>query len=165
MPANLPPHYHEAEKRYRSARTIPEKVAALQEMLALMPKHKGTDHLKADLRARVAKLMDDLEHPAASKGGRPYPFAIRKEGAGQAVLIGPPNSGKSSLLAALTGAKARIGEYPFTTQLPEPGEDTQPDAEQTDKRLVIAAAKADLGGALDKSQGSLAEYGERFPVV
>jgi ribosome-interacting GTPase 1 len=115
MPANLPPDYHEAEKRYRSARSVPEKVAALQEMLAIMHKHKGTDHLKADLRARVAKLMDDLEHPAASKGGRPYPFAIRKEGAGQAVLIGPPNSGKSS--SGLTGAKARIGQYPFTTQL------------------------------------------------
>jgi ribosome-interacting GTPase 1 len=121
MPANLPPHYHEAEKRYRTARTIPEKVAALQEMLAVMPKHKGTDHLKADIRARIAKLMDELDHPTAARGGRPYPFAIRKEGAGQAVLIGPPNGGKSSLLAALTGAKARVGDYPFTTQVPEPG--------------------------------------------
>jgi ribosome-interacting GTPase 1 len=121
MPANLPPHYHEAEKRYRAARTIPEKVAALQEMLAVMPKHKGTDHLKADLRARMAKLMDELDHPTVSRGGRPYAFAIRKEGAGQAVLIGPPNSGKSSLLAGLTGAKARVGDYPFTTQVPEPG--------------------------------------------
>jgi ribosome-interacting GTPase 1 len=121
MPANLPPHYHEVEKRYRAARTVPEKVAALQEMLALMPKHKGTDHLKADLRARIAKLMDEADHPAASRGGRPYPFAIRKEGAGQAVLVGPPNSGKSSLLAALTGARVRVGAYPFTTQVPEPG--------------------------------------------
>ena len=121
MPANLPPDYHEAEKRYRAARTVPEKVAALQEMLALMPKHKGTDHLKADLRARIAKLLDELDHPAASRGGRPYPFAIRKEGVGQAVLVGAPNSGKSSLLAALTGAKARVGAYPFTTQVPEPG--------------------------------------------
>ena len=233
MPANLPPHYHEAEKRYRAARTIPEKVAALQEMLALMPKHKGTDHLKADLRARVAKLMDELDHPAASRGGRPYPFAIRREGAGQAVLVGPPNSGKSSLLAALTGAKARVGAYPFTTQVPEPGmlrfeniyvqvvdtpplsegrlesrlfglmrnadvlvavvdlgagpatqveavlrllrrwgiqllglgDDAEPDREQTDKRLVMAANKADLGGALDSFQRLLAGYGERFPVV
>ncbi len=233
MPANLPPDYHEAEKRYRAAHSVPERVTALQEMLAVMPKHKGTDHLKADLRAKIAKLMDELDHPSASKGGRPYPFAIRKEGAGQAVLIGPPNSGKSSLLMALTGAKARVGDYPFTTQLPEPGmlrfenihiqivdtpplsegrlesrlfglirnadalvavvdlggdagtqleavlrmlgqwgmkarglkEDTQPDGEQTDKRLVIAAAKSDLEGAPDAFQGLLAEYGDRFPVV
>jgi len=233
MPANLPPHYHEAEKRYRAARTTPEKVTALQEMLALMPKHKGTDHLKADLRARIAKLMDDLDHPTASRGGRPYPFAIRKEGAGQAVLVGPPNSGKSSLLAALTGAKARVGDYPFTTQVPEPGmlrfenihiqivdtpplaegrlesrlfglirnadalvavvdlgagpatqveavlrllhqwgvqplgpgDDAVPGREQADKRLVVAANKADLGGALDAFQRLLAGYGERFPMV
>lgn len=233
MPANLPPHYHEAEKRYRAARTVPEKVAALQEMLSLMPKHKGTDHLKADLRARIAKLMDDLEHPAASRGGRPYAFAIRKEGAGQAVLIGPPNSGKSTLLAALTGAKAKVGAYPFTTQVPEPGmlrfeniriqvvdtpplaegrlesrlfglirnadvlvavvdlgagavtqveavlrllrqwgirplgvgNDAEPEREQTDKRLVIAANKADLEGALDAFPQPPADHGQDFPVV
>jgi ribosome-interacting GTPase 1 len=121
MPANLPPQYHEAEKRYRSARTITEKLAALQEMLAVMPKHKGTDHLRAELRAKMARLMDELEHPSGPRGGRSHPFAIPKEGAGQAALMGPPNTGKSSILAALTGAPARVAPYPFTTQLPQPG--------------------------------------------
>ncbi|HXG41730.1 MAG TPA: GTPase [Dehalococcoidia bacterium] len=121
MPANLPPQYHEAERRYRTARTVPEKIAALQEMLALMPKHKGTDHLRAELRAKMARLMDELEHPAGPRGNRSHPFAIPKEGAGQAALVGPPNSGKSSILAALTGAPAKVAHYPFTTQLPQPG--------------------------------------------
>ncbi len=49
MPANLPPQYFEAEKNFRAAKTNPEKIAALEEMLAIMPKHKGTDHLRAEL--------------------------------------------------------------------------------------------------------------------
>ncbi|GBD14008.1 GTPase ObgE/CgtA [bacterium HR24] len=121
MPANLPPQYHEAEKRYRTARTIPEKLAALQEMMAVMPKHKGTDHLRAELRAKMARLMDELEHPSGPRGGRTHPFSIPKEGAGQAALVGPPNAGKSSILAALTGAPARVAPYPFATQVPQPG--------------------------------------------
>ena len=233
MPANLPPQYHEAEKKYRAAHTIPEKMTALQEMLAVMPKHKGTDHLKADLRAKVSKLTEELERPAAPRGGRPSPFTVRKEGAGQAVLVGPPNGGKSSLLAALTGAKVKVASYPFTTQVPEPGmlpfenthiqvvdtpplsearlesqlfglfrnsdvlvavvdlgaspaaqveailrvlrqwgmqavelgKDPDPDRRQTEKRLLVAANKADLEGALDAFQGLLAEYGQHFPVV
>ena len=107
MPANLPPHYHEAEKRYRQARSIPAKVAALQDMMSATPKHKGTDHLRADLRARMARHMEELEKPRSVGSGQPEPFALRKEGAGQAILIGLPNSGKSQLLAALTGAAAR----------------------------------------------------------
>lgn len=121
MPANLTPQYHEAEKRFRQARTIPEKIAALQEMMAVIPKHKGTDHLRADLRARMAKLLDDLNRPTGPAGGRSHPFSIRKEGAGQAAIIGLPNVGKSQLLATLTGASVKVGHYPFTTQEPTPG--------------------------------------------
>jgi len=121
MPANLTPAYKAAEQRFRAARSLPERVAALQEMLAVIPKHKGTDHLRADLRSRLAKLLDELEAPPAGKRGAPSPWSIRKEGAGRAVLTGPPNSGKSALLARLTGAATRVGAYPFTTDLPLPG--------------------------------------------
>ena len=120
MPANLPPVYFEAERKFRGAKSVPEKIAALQEMTSATPKHKGTDHLRAELRSRMARLMADLAKPKATSSG-PQPFSLRKEGAGQAVLIGLPNSGKSQLLPSLTGAAAKVASYPFTTQVPQPG--------------------------------------------
>ena len=120
MPANLPPQYYIAEEIYRGAKGLAEKAAALQQMLAATPKHKGTDHLRADLRAKVSRALEELESPKRS-GGKPSPYAIRKEGAGQAVLIGRANAGKSQLLASLTGASAKVAAYPFTTRIPLPG--------------------------------------------
>lgn len=115
MPTNLPPQYFEAEKRFRSAQSPEEKIEALQTMLAIMPKHKGTDKLHADLRRKIAKITQEAErHAATSKAS----FYIRKEGAGQIVLIGLPNTGKSQLLAALTDALPDIADYPYTTKSP-----------------------------------------------
>ncbi len=118
MPTNLPPQYFEAEKAFRQARTPQEKIEALENMLAIMPKHKGTDHLRAELRARIAKLSDEAEQKRG--GGRAQLYHVPKEGAGQVALVGPPNVGKSQLVAALTGAAPRVGPYPFTTQFPQP---------------------------------------------
>jgi hypothetical protein len=120
MPANLPPQYHEAEKIYRSAKTSEEKVEALEAMLAVMPKHKGTDHLRADLRRRMAKHQEEAQRrPSLPKKGSAY--NVRKEGAGQVVLVGLPNAGKSQLLATLTEAVTEVANYPFTTKVPMPG--------------------------------------------
>ena len=113
MPANLPPQYFEAEKRYRSAKNTPEKIEALEEMLAIMPKHKGTDHLRAELRQRIAKLTQASEKKAATQRAS---MVIEKEGAAQVVVIGTPNVGKSQLVSSLTNATPTIAEYPFTTQ-------------------------------------------------
>ena len=119
MPANLPPQYYEAERRYRLAKEPDEKIVALQAMLAIMPKHKGTDKLHAGLRRKIAKFSQEAERKYAT--ARRTGFYIKPEGAGQVMLVGPANSGKSQLLAALTDALPEIAEYPFTTQTPIPG--------------------------------------------
>lgn len=120
MPANLPPQYFEVEKKYREARSVSEKLRLLEEMLAIMPKHKGTDKLRADLRRRLAQLRD-LGVARKGPGRRAPVYLIEKEGVGQIALIGPPNTGKSSLLAALTKAQPQIAAYPYTTRLPLAG--------------------------------------------
>jgi len=118
MPANLTPIYREAEARFKAAVTREEKMAALEEMLRVIPKHKGTEHLQADLRSRLSKLRQE---PAKKKPGRGPSHKIPKEGAGQVALVGAPNSGKSSLVAGLTHARPDIAPYPMTTLKATPG--------------------------------------------
>ncbi len=118
MPANLPPTYHAAEDRFRAAVTQEEKIAALEEMLRLVPKHKGTEKLQGDLKSRLAKLR---RRPRKKAGGRGFTHHVPKEGAGQVALAGPPNGGKSALVAALTHARPTVAEYPLTTREVTPG--------------------------------------------
>jgi len=117
MPANLPPQYYEVEKRYRNARTPSEKLEILEQMMAIMPKHKGTDHLRADLRRRMAQVNEEMSS-AAKKG---HSFRIKREGAGQIIMAGPTNAGKSRLLRALTEAAPEVGNYPYVTLNATPG--------------------------------------------
>ncbi|MFQ5865881.1 MAG: GTPase [bacterium] len=120
MPTNLPPEYFEVERRYRTAKSTAEKIACLEELLGTVPKHKGTDKLRADLRRRLSKLRA-ASQTRKSTGRQESVFHIDKEGAGRVVLVGPANVGKSALVAALTHATPEVSESPYTTWTPTPG--------------------------------------------
>jgi ribosome-interacting GTPase 1 len=120
MPTNLPPEYYEVEKRYRAATTPREKIMLLEELISTIPKHKGTDHLRAGLRRRLSKLKTTSQSKKGSSR-QASAFHIRPEGAGQAVVVGAANVGKSSLIAALTNATPEVSPAPFTTWTPTPG--------------------------------------------
>ncbi len=122
MPANLTPQYLDAEERYKKATNDEEKLACLEEMMRVIPKHKGTEKMRADLKTRMAKLRTKTEGPKKAAGTRHHALDhVDKHGSAQIALIGPPNCGKSSFLKAVTNATPEIAEYPFTTRLPLPG--------------------------------------------
>lgn len=121
MPANLTPEYKAAADALRQARDPAERLECLREMLRVIPRHKGTDHLQADLKRRIRELDEELAAPKRG-GARSGPtLVVRPEGAAQVALLGAPNAGKSALHARLTGSGARSAPYPLTTQYPEPG--------------------------------------------
>lgn len=120
MPANLSPEYLAAEARFRQATTPQEKLAALEEMLSTIPKHKGTEKMQADIKRRISKLKNAAQKKTGGAKRKTF-YNVEREGAGQVVLVGPPNSGKSQLLARLTNATPEIAPYAFTTRIPLPG--------------------------------------------
>lgn len=119
MPANLPPQYFEKEKELKKAKNPQERISILEDLLAIVPKHKGTEKLQAQLKTKIAKLKTESQRsPTVAR--HTAAFQVEKTGAGQVVVIGSPNTGKSSLIKALTNANPDIGDYPFTTRLPSP---------------------------------------------
>jgi ribosome-interacting GTPase 1 len=121
VPANLSPEYKAAEAAFRKTREPRERLECLREMLRVIPKHKGTERLQADIKARIKDLTEELEGGRKGGGHGGPSLVVRPEGAAQVALLGPPNAGKSSLFARLTHVAARVAPYPFTTQFPEPG--------------------------------------------
>jgi hypothetical protein len=119
MPANVTPQYRAAEKAFREAHTVPEKIAALEEMYATIPKHKGTEKMQADIKRRLAKLRTAAKQAKGKAGVDP--FHVERHGAGQLVMVGMPNAGKSALVKAVSGAPVKVAPYPFATHGPVPG--------------------------------------------
>ncbi|MBW2963264.1 50S ribosome-binding GTPase [Candidatus Woesearchaeota archaeon] len=120
MPTNVTYEYSRAEQEYHQASTPKEKLEALKKMLSTGPTHKGAEKLRKEIKSKIAKIKEKLKKEAAKKKGG-FSFSIKKEGAAQVILIGTPNSGKSTLLNQLTGAKVAVADYPFTTTRPEIG--------------------------------------------
>lgn len=120
MPINATPEYQAAERKYNEAKTVQEKIAALEEMLRKAPGHKGAESLRADIKSKLAKFRAQTEKEKQA-AGKKFQISVKKEGAAQVVLVGITNSGKSYLLSKLTNAKPGISEHEFTTKMPEVG--------------------------------------------
>ena len=109
MPINAGYEYFEAEKKFQTAKSAEERLAALKEMLKTVPKHKGTETLIAEINKRIKKTREEIEKKQEQKkkaGAKS--LSVKKEGAGQIVLVGLPNSGKSTVLKELTNANVEI---------------------------------------------------------
>jgi ribosome-interacting GTPase 1 len=121
MPANLTPQYKKAEEAYRRAQTPEEELRCLEWMLREIPKHKGTDKLQAELKAKISKARQEVEQARKAPKRGTAGVRIPHQGAGRVVLLGGPNAGKSLLLARLTRATPLVAPYPFSTREPQPG--------------------------------------------
>lgn len=120
MAVNATPQYRKAEERYRRAQSVQEQIECLEEMLVLLPKHKASEKVQSDLKTRLKEARSELA-VEKSKPSKVKTYQFPRQGAGQAVILGGPNAGKSRVLAELTSAKPEVAPYPFTTREPQPG--------------------------------------------
>lgn len=122
MPTNLPPNAKKKWAEVEATKNPREKLQRMQEFLSLVPKHKGTAKLCAQIKKQMATMRKEMEEKKRRKAGKGGPkFFIEKEGAAQIALIGLTNVGKSSLLAAVTNSKVEVSANPYATREPIPG--------------------------------------------
>jgi len=119
MATNLPPQYFEVEKKLKTAKSNQERIEIYEELLAIIPKHKASEKLQAQLKTKLSQLKSAGDKKSAV-ARHSSTYLVERSGAGQVVVLGPPNSGKSLFIKALTGANPEVGDYPFTTKNPAP---------------------------------------------
>jgi len=119
MPINAGVEYGKAEQEYLQADTPEEKLACLKKMLSVAPSHKSAEKLQKGIKERIKKLNDSIQK--SSKKGSFQKISIKREGAALISIVGPTNSGKSTLLNKLTNANTLVAGYEFTTKKPVQG--------------------------------------------
>lgn len=155
MPTNLPVTARKKWNEASLARTPQEKVEKLGEFLSLIPKHKGTEKLRGQVKRQISTLRKELEEKRRRKAGRRGPrFFLEKEGAAQIIILGPTKVGRSSLLTSVTRAKTEVSDYPFTTREPVPGM-----LQYEDLQFQLVEAPALVEGAAYSSSGGLQTLG------
>jgi len=115
---NQSPFYQKAEQKFHEASTDEERVACLEIMMKECPKHKSSENMRKNLTTRYKKLK--LSITKQKKSGKGKHLGIKKADM-QCILIGPPNTGKSTIFKTLTKLNPNISPHPFTTYTPQLG--------------------------------------------
>jgi ribosome-interacting GTPase 1 len=124
LPTNVSPEFDRQRQVFEDTEDLAQRIAELEKLMSLAPRHKGAERMVGDYRKKLAQLKAKLakrdEQERARRKGGVEEGVVRKEGAGQVCLVGVTNSGKSSLINAVTNADLTVGDYPFATPIPTP---------------------------------------------